>query len=231
MMSRPAFTLAALALLSLAACDSGSSIPGLGGSENSPVIRIVNTTASAIDLTSNGQVVGGSGHVNAGATSACITIDPSTTTLGLREQGATSDVPDFAPALSPRVHYTVVAYASVLGSTRALALPDVFTPTSGLAALRVVHVAPVLGALDAYVTPSGAPLAFPSAAGLGYGGNTGFFDANPGTSQVRFTTAATTVLRFDAGPIALLPGQLYTMVLSSANDANALPVATLVPAC
>jgi hypothetical protein len=231
MMSRPDLALAALALLSLIACDTGSRIPGIGGSENSPVIRIANTTAGAIDLTVNGQVVGGSGHVNAGATSACISIDPAATSIGVREQGAISDVVDFAPALTPRAPYTVVAFASVLGSTRAVALPDQFTPTSGLAGLRILHVAPVLGALDAYVTPIGATLTVPSAAGISYGGNTGFFDVNPGPSQVRFTTTATSVLQFDAGTITPLPGQLYTMVLSSADDASAIPVATLVPSC
>ncbi len=231
MMPRSAVAFAALALISLAACDSGTRIPGLAGSENSAVIRIVNTTTGAVDLTSNGQVVGGTGHVNAGTTSACINIDPATTTLGLREQGATSDVTDFAPALTPQVHYTVVVYPSVLGTTKALSLPDQFTPTSGLSALRVVHVAPALGSVDVYVTPAGAALGIPSAIGIGYGGNTGFFDANPGSSQVRFTTTASTVLAFDAGPVTLSPGQLYTMVLSSANSAFAQPVATLVPSC
>ena len=231
MMSRPGVALAALAFMSLTACDTGSRIPGLAGSGNNAVIRIVNTTGGPIDLTSNGQVVGGNGYVNAGATSACINVDPATSTIGLREQGATGEVTDFAPVLTPQVHYTVVAYASVLGSARALALPDQFTPTSGLAALRVVHVAPALGSLDVYVTPVGAALGIPSAVGVGYAGNTGFFDVNPGTSQVRFTTTASTVLAFDAGPVTLVPGQLYTMVLSSPNSALASPVATLVPSC
>jgi len=231
MMSRSAVAFAALALISLAACDTGTRIPGLAGSENSAVIRIVNTTAGAVDLTSNGRVVGGSGHVNAGTTSACINIDPATTTLGLREQGAVGDLGGFAPAITPGAHYTFVAFTSDVGTTSALTLPDQFTPTSGLSALRVVDVAPGLGSLDVYVTPSGAPLGIPSTASIGYGGNTGFFDANPGTSQVRFTIATTPTLVYDAGPITLGLGQLSTMVLAQPAGPTAPPVATLVPSC
>lgn len=224
-------TFATLALISLAACDTGTRIPGLAGSQNSSAIRIVNASAGAVDLTSNGQVVGSSGHVNAGATSACISIDPATTTLGLREEGALRDLAGFAPALIPGAHYTLVAFTSDAGTTSALSLLDQFTVTSGLSALRVVDVAPGLGSLDVYVTPNGAPLGVPSTASIGYAGNTGFFDANPGTSQVRFTVATTPTLVYDAGPVTLGLGQLYTMVLAQPAGPATTPVATLVPSC
>lgn len=216
----------------LVACDTGSRIPGLGGSQNDVSFRIVNTTGTALDLTSSGQPLGGSGHVNAGTSSACIRIDPSTTTaVGLREAGAPSDVGGFVPALVPRASYTVVAYTSDVGTTQALTLSDAFVPTSGLAGLRIVDVAPGLGSLDVYVTPQGGALAGPSTASVGYGGDTGYFDANPGTSQVRFTRATTTTLVFDAGAITVAPGQLSTLVLAQPGGAAAAPVSVLVPAC
>ena len=92
----------------------------------------------------------------------------------------------------------IVAFTSEVGTTRAITLSDDFVPTSGLAGLRVVDVAPGLGSLDVYVTPPGAPLGIPSTASIGFGGTTGFFDANPGTSQVRFTVATTPTLVLDA---------------------------------
>lgn len=229
--SRHTTALATLAILALLGCNTGSRTVGLGGSANSSVLRIVNATDAALDLTSGGQVVGGDGHVSANTSSPCIRIDPSTTTLGLREPGAVSDIGSFMPTLTPGVRYTVVVFTSDAGTPLALTFSDDFLPTSGLAGLRLVHVAPGLGSLDVYITPRAGPLGLPSTAAIGFGGNTGFFDANPGSSQVRFTIATTPTIVFDAGTIALQPGRLYTMVLSQPGGAAATPVTSLVPAC
>jgi len=231
MTSRFTTAFSALALLALAGCDTGSRIPGLGGSANNALLRIVNAGDVAIDLTSNGVAVGGSGHVAAGSSSSCLRIDPATTTLRLRVSGAPADVGDFAPSLAPNGTYTVVVFTSDLGTTRTLTLSDDFTPTSGLAGFRIVDVAPGLGTLDVYLTPPGEPLGIPSTASIGFGGNTGFFDVNPGTSEVRFTVATTPTLVLDAGPITLVPGQRSTMVLAQPAGAGAAPVASVVPAC
>jgi len=231
MTARRLLMLPALALLALTGCDTGTRIPGLGGSANSALLRIVNATDLAVDLTSNGVALGGNGHVAPGAQSNCLRIDPGSATLGLRQANATSDIPDFSPALVANATYTVVVFTSDLGTARTLTLSDDFVPTSGLAGLRIVDVAPGLGTLDVYVTPPGDALGVPSTASIGFGGNTGFFDANPGTSQVRFTVATTSTLVLDAGTIALVPGQRSTMVLAQPDGASGTPVATLVPAC
>ena len=231
MIARYPVALAAIALVTLCACDIGSRVSGQGGSVNSARLRIVNASAVAVDLTTNGQVVGGSGHVNAGAVSGCITIDPATTTVGLREAGAVSDLGGFAGTLAPNTPYTAIVFTTDVGTTSSVSLSDEFIPTSGLAGFRVVDLAPGLGSLDVYVTPRSGPLGVPSTASIGYGGNTGFFDVNPGPSQVRFTIATTPTLVFDAGSITLVPGQRSTMVLAQPAGPAATPVATLVPAC
>jgi len=232
MMSRYTLALAAAAFVALTGCDVGSRIPGVGGSENAARLRIVNASGVAVDLTSNGQIVGGSGHVNAGATSSCITLDPATTTtVGLRLAGAVSDMGGFTGPLTANVAYTVVVFTSDAGTTNALTLTDEFTPTSGLAGFRIVDVAPGLGTLDVYVTPHSGPLGVPSTASIGYGGNTGFFDVNPGPSQVRFTVATTQTLVFDAGSVSLVASGRSTMVLAQPGGTDATPVATLVSGC
>jgi hypothetical protein len=232
MTARRTLAFVALVLAPAMACDVGSNTSGIGSGTNDVVLRIVNTTGVALDLTSNGQFVGGDGHVTPGTTSACIRIDPATTTaLGLREAGAVSDVGSFAPTLTPKASYTVVAFISAAGSVSTFTLPNEYIPTTGLAGFRVVDVAPGLGTLDVYVTPRSGPLDAPSTASIGFGGNTGFFDINPGSSQVRFTVATTRTLVFDAGAITLFSGQLSTMVLSQPGGASGTPVATLVPAC
>jgi len=232
MTSRRTFALAAFVLATAIGCDFGSRTSGVGGGTDDVLFRIVNTTGVALDLTSNGQVMGGDGHVTPGTTSACIRIDPtSTTTVGLREAGAVSDVGSFAPTLTPRASFTVVAFISDAGFVSTFTLPNEYLPTNGLAGFRVVDVAPGLGTLDVYVTPRSGPLDVPSTASIGFGSNTGYFDINPGSNQVRFTVATTSTLVFDAGSITLVPGQLSTMVLSQPGGASATPVATLVPAC
>lgn len=230
MTSRRALALAILALAAVA-CDTGSRIFGLGGSANSAVLRIVNTTDVAIDLMSHGVAIGGSGHVPPRTASACIRVDPANSTLRLRESGAASDLGDFTPVFAAEAAYSVIAFTSDLGTTRTLTLADDFTPTSGLAGLRIVDVAPGVGSVDIYVTPPGEPLGVPTAPSIGFGGTTGFFDANPGSSQVRFTYATTRTLVLDAGLINLLPGHLSTMVLAQPAGATTVPEATLVPAC
>ena len=218
-------------LTALAGCDVGSRIPGLGGSENDMLLRIVNTTGTTLDLTSSGQPVGGEGHVAPGATSGCIRVSEGTTTLGLRQAGATSDVASFAPTLTPRTSYTVVAFTSLTGSVQTATFTNDFVPTTGLAGLRIMDVAPTLGSLDVYVTPRNGSLDAPSTASIGFGSNTGFFDVNPGTSQVRFTQATTFNVVFDAGTITLQPGQLSTLVISQPSGTGGAPVASLAPAC
>lgn len=230
MTSRRSLALAVLVLLAATGCDFGSRSSGVGGSTNDALLRIVNATGTALDLTSGGQVVGGSGHVTAGATGTCIHVDPAGPALGLREAGAVSDLGSFAPTIAPRTSYTVLAYTSDIGSIRTFTLVDAFTPTSGLAGLRIVDVAPSLGSLDVYITPRSGPLDVPSAS-ISYGSETGFFNVDPGTSQVRFTTSTTSTVVFDAGTITLAPGQLATLVLSQSAGTGGTPVAKLIPAC
>jgi hypothetical protein len=231
MTSRRTVGLVALALTAVTGCDVGSRIPGVGGSANDMTLRIVNTTGVALDLRSNGQAVGGDGHVTSGTTSACISVDPATTSsLGLRETGAVSDVGGFAPTIAPRASYTVVAFVSDAGFVSTFTLLSDYEPAPGLAGLRIVDVAPTLGSLDVYVTPPGAPLDVPGTASVGFGSNTGFFDVNPGGSQVRFTAATTRTVVFDAGTVTLVPGQLSTMVVAQPGG-SATPVAMLAPAC
>ncbi|HEX5972656.1 MAG TPA: DUF4397 domain-containing protein [Gemmatimonadaceae bacterium] len=231
MTSRRSVALAALVLFAVTGCDFSSPTTGVGGNADDALLRILNSTSTTLDLTSGGQVVGGSGHVTAGTTSDCIRVDPAGPALGLREAGAVSDLGSFAPTITARTSYTVLAYISDVGSLQTLTLVDAFIPTSGLSGLRIVDVAPGLGSLDVYITPRNGPLDVPSTASIGYGSNTGFFDVNPGINQVRFTTATTSTIVFDAGTINLLPGQLATLVLSQPGGAAATPVATLIPAC
>lgn len=225
------FALATIALATLAACDAGSLIPGLAGSTNDAVLRIINTTNGAVDLTANGRATGGSGHVEARTVSACIRVDPATTSIGLRASRDSASIPDVTPALASGGRYTIVAYTANDTTTQAVTLSDAFVPASGFAALRVLHVAPTLGSLDVYVTAPGAPLDIPSSASVGFGGNTGYITTPPGSNQVRFNLTTTSTLVFDAGTVTLLTGQLANLVLAQPGGPDGAAVSTFAPAC
>jgi len=236
MTTRSAFVVATravatIALAALAACDSGSLIPGLAGSTNDAALRIINTTNGAVDLTTNGHANGGSSHVAPRTSSACIRVDPATTTVGMRASGDSASIPDFTPALAGGGRYTVVAYTADDSTTRTLTLSDNFVPASGFAGLRIVHVAPTLGSLDVYVTAPGASLAVPSTASLGFGGNTGYIDTPPGNNQVRFTLTTTSTLVFDAGTVTLQANQLATLVLAQPGGPSGAAISLFAPAC
>jgi hypothetical protein len=230
MPSRHPIALATLVLVALAGCDQGSGIVGLGGS-NGAAVRFVNATGTPVDLTANGQVIGGSGHVAAGAFTSCLQVNPATVVLGIRPSGQPTDLPGFAPTFLVGQGYTVIVFEGETGTTQAVAMSDAFTPTSGLGGLRVFDAAPGTGSLDVYVTAPGEPLTVPSTASIGFGGGTPFFDVNPGTSQVRFTVATTPVLFFDAGQVTLLPGSRTTLVLAPPAAGASQPSVLLLPGC
>ena len=228
MSRRRTFPIAALALATLG-CDQGSHLAGLGGATGASV-RFINATDAALDLTTNGQVIGAAGHVPAGASTTCLEVDPATAKLGIRPSGA-ADIPGFAPTLDAGKAYTVIVLTGETGQVQAVTLSDEFTPAAGGSALRVFDAAPGTGSLDVYVTAPADPLTGPSDAAVGFGGGTPFFDVSAGTSRVRFTVATTTVLALDAGEVTLAPGSRSTLVLAPPMAGSVTPAVVLVPAC
>ena len=229
MSSRRRIVLVTLAFVALTGCDQGSRIIGLGGSGGATV-RFVNATTVALDLTANGQVVGGNGRIPAGTSTSCLPVDPTNTTVGIRQFNGTTDIPGFTPTFTVGRTYTVVVFSGGTGATQTVTMLDAFIPHSGLSGLRIFDAASATGPLDVYVTAPGAPLSVPSSASIGFAGSTGFFEVNPGANQVRFTVATTPIPAFDAGTITLVPGQSSTLVLVPVAG-SFIPTAVLLPAC
>lgn len=202
-----------LAGVALTACDDGVGVAGVGGQTGASV-RFVNATGGAIDLTSNGQVIPGDGHILAGATSSCVDVTANAG-LGIRETGAPSDLPGFAPTFAVGGRYTVIVFPGLSGATQVATLSGTFTPAVGRSGLRIFDALSSADVYDVYVTAPGAPLGLAGAAGLSSGTGTAFFDVAAGTSQIRLTFAATQAVAVDAGNVTLVAGDSPTLVLVS----------------
>lgn len=102
------------------------------------------------------------------------------------------------------------------------------TPTSGNANLRLVQIAPSLGAVDVYVVPPNTDLSTvsPFASHLSFGSATGYESLSAGTYQILFTTPDSIFVIFDAGTISLTAGQNRT-VLALNGQSGGFTTATL----
>jgi hypothetical protein len=99
--------------------------------------------------------------------------------------------------------YTVLA-GNVAANLQMTVLRDQSTPApSGQVALRFLGQATNAGAVDLYLVPSGSSLAgiAPIAAGIGFGGNTGYINAPSGVYSI---------VAFAAGAVPSAATPLYT---------------------
>jgi hypothetical protein len=223
----PGFALALLSCAALAACDDGLGIVGTGG-QTGATVRFVNATAAPVDLTAGGQIIPGDGHILAGTSSKCIALTAASGDLGVRAAGEASDIPGFTPEFVVGGTYTVIVFPGLAGATQIATLSGAFTPASGRSGLRIFDAIASADAYDVYLTPPGAPLGAASAAGLGFGAGTPFFEVSAGTSQLRLTFAATQAVAIDAGTVTLAAGDSPTLVLVSPGSS---PARIFAPPC
>ena len=94
----------------------------------------------------------------------------------------------------------------------------------GKTKIRVLHAAPGAPALDVYLTEYGADLATafklvdPFAPYADTAQFPGYVERDPGTWQLRFTADNTLNVLLDTGPIALVGGQVVTVVLMQSDS-------------
>ena len=216
-----------IAAAALAACGTGSGILGTAGSGNGATVRFVNATATPLDLATGGVVNAGNANIASGGGVACFTVaEPSAPGLAVRQSGTATDLAGFTPSLSANGRYTLVAYPGTAGGIQFVSVPQASIAVTGRSALRVFHAAAGLGQVDVYVNAPGAGLGQPRVPGLSFGSSTGSFDVTAGATQVRLTTAGTTIVVYDAGTQSLEVEKSYTLIISSAT-----PAALLVPDC
>lgn len=205
--------LALLFAAALSACDTGVTSTGLAGG-NAATVRVVNATATSLDVASSGSVAAGNANLAFGAPSTCTTTDATTPNLTVRNSGSATALAGFSPAFAAGSKYIVLAY-DANGVTQFITFAtSTFTPGSGKGGLKVVDVAPGTGNFDVYVTAPGAALGAVSATSLSSGGSTNFFSVDAGTQQVRLTNSGTQTVAFIAGSQSFTAGRNYVLVIA-----------------
>jgi hypothetical protein len=220
-----AFTTLVAALAAAGACSADAPLPtlGFGGSTTGGIdtasnarIRLVNATATILDLASNGVVAAGNAAIEFGEVSSCTPTNALRPDLTVRLGGTLVPIPGLATAYQSGVNYTVIAFTGSGVTTQFATIADIFTPILGEAALRVFNASPAGTSYDVYVTDPGASIAAtpPTFSDVPAGTFSTFGNASAGTPRhVRITSAGSKNVLVDVGNTALIEGQAVTLVI------------------
>jgi hypothetical protein len=241
MRARTLITVLLVSTATLAACSSDNTLGlGVAGSSNgadtlnNARIRVVNATATSLDVATNGTVSAGNGALGFGTSSSCISVVAANPSLTIRLAGTTTTVPGFTPAFLSGVDFTVIAYPGAGGVTQFVTVSNTFTPAADQAAMRVFNAAAAVTSFDVYVTTPGISLATSVASANSVSSGTGSFYFNvPGgtTQQIRVTPAGSSTLLLDVGNVTLDAGKTVTLVIAPPVSGSTVLRAFLVAGC
>lgn len=194
-------------------------------------IRLANATDVALTLRQNGTALTGGSNIAFGTSSTCSSVNAAAPLLSLLPAGVTAVLPGFAPVLLPGISYSLLAYPGPATVVQFATLANVFTPTAGMAGLRVFNASGSLTGLDVYVTVAAAPLTTPSVSNVLTGTAANFVNVPDGSSQVRITATGSTTVLLDFGPQTFTAGKNTTLVIAPAAVGSTTLRAFLVPSC
>jgi hypothetical protein len=236
-----AVTALVAALVTVGACSADNPLPtlafagGTAGNDTASTarIRLVNATATLLDLASSGVVAAGNAAIDFGGSSSCTPTNALRPTLTVRVAGTLVPIPGLAAAYQSGVNYTVIAFSNA-GLTQFATTSDLFTPRPGEAALRVFNASTVGTSYDVYVTVPGASIDStpPAFSNVRAGTFSDFANANAGAArQVRITANGSKIVLLDVGNSALIAGQTATLVIVSPLAGAARPRAFSSVSC
>lgn len=224
----------------LAACSSDNTL-GLavaGGTNTDTLsnarIRVVNATATSLDVATAGTVGTGNAAIGFGAASTCLSTSSTRPNVAVRVAGSSTVLPGLATAYQSGVAYTVIAYPGTGGATQIATISDAFTPISGEVGLRVFNGGAAGTSYDVYVTAPGASLATtpPSFGAVTTGTATNFLGlSTTSPQQVRITTTGSKAVLLDLGNLALAAGQNATLVVAPPASGSTAPRAFFAAGC
>ena len=210
----------------LAGCDDDSS-----GPEDRAALRFVHAAPGAGAVNAkwgDGQVFAA---VPYAGTAAYVNVRAGERALAVRAVGAAADLVASELDLADDAAYTVLLLKPGAIASLSLLTDDNSAPAAGKAKLRVVHAAAAIaGNVDIYVTAPDADLETQTAAATGIqpGKASAYIVRDPGTWRIRYTTAGTRTVLFDAGNITLAAGQVRTVIaLDAAAGGGAMQAVTL----
>ena len=210
------FVVAALTpLFALAACDTVELVepggtPTTGGTAT---VRFVNATGTGLDIAQSGVVGTGMSNITYGGSTSCFTVNANSPALSVRNTGTTTALSGLTTNFASNGSYTVLAYPDASGTTRFAVLPNVYTPATGQAGLRVFNA--TTGTYDIYTAALGGSFVTPSATAVAAGSTSNFFNVTPGTgAQLRISNAGTTTSALTLNNLTWTAGQTQTLVIA-----------------
>lgn len=215
----------------LIACDTHPSAVGYAGG-SSATLRLVNASATNLDLASSGSVAPGNGGLVFGAASTCTATDAGAPDLTVRTTGTGTSLGGFSPTLAAANKYVVVAYGDAGAAPQFVTLnTGIFTAGNGQAGLKVFDAAPGTANFDVYVTVPGTALGTASAIGLSFGSSTNFFNVDAATMQVTLTNTGTKTVVFSTTGLSFNAAKNYVLVIAPPAAGTSQLRSFLIAAC
>ncbi len=177
-------------------------------------VRVVNVTGTSLSVLQGGIALSGGSNLAFGASSSCASVNAATPGLTIIQAGSTTPLPGFTPTLQVGNSYTLAAYPTATGGVQFVTLGNTYTAASGQAGLRVFNATSAATGFDVFVTASGAALTTATVTNVLSGASSSFVSVPAGTSQVRLTTTAGTIVLLDLGAQTFTAGQNATLVIA-----------------
>ena len=185
-----------------------------------------------INLLQNAVALTGGSALGFGTSSACSSVNAVLPALTVTSGGSAIPIAGFLPVLTAGNSFSLVAYPTSAGAIQFATLSNAFTPTTGLAGLRVFNATSGTTAYDVYVTAAGAPLGTATVANVAVGGSgSAFVNVPAGAQEIRVTSAGESTVLVDLASETLMAGQNLTLVIAPPANGSTTLRAFLIADC
>lgn len=205
-----------ISTLLLAACGGSSNNP------HQPQLRAVHLSpdAPAVDVSISGNT--SLEDVTYRQASSFLRLPTGSTPIQILAANTTTAVIDATLNLQTDTKYTVIAINNLANIEPLVIEDNISHPTSGFAAIRVVHGAPSAPTVDVYVTSTTGDISTqaPTLEDVSFKAFSGELELPAGDYRVRVTPANSKDLVYDSGTISLVAGVEYVAIASESNSNN-----------
>src|SRR5688500_5798086 len=198
----------------LIACDAR-----LGPDEGPTFIRFVNAVPDALSPITFTLPQGPSASLQHGASSEYADVTARVYTITVRDESNGWNVSGDLE-VAPGLYQSLIAFGTVANEAAILVSDEPGTPRPGSANVRFLHLAPLAPNLDVHVVTEGQAIEpdRPLFGGLTYPSNPGHIRVSAGTARIVVTTAGTASTLFRSNPLEFLNGEIYTVIITNADD-------------
>ena len=213
----------------LALLVTSLSLVACGGSSNdshAPQLRAVHLSpdAPAVDISVNGNVA--LEDVTYRQASGFLRVDEGDTNIKVLVANTDTAVIDVNLNLLTDTKYTVIAADNVANIGPIVIEDNIDAPSSGNAAIRVVHGAPSAPTVDVYVSAPGDDFAglTPTLANVPFQVVSDELEVPAGDYRVRITATGSTDIIYDSGTISLADGVEYIAIAADNIGGGVAPI-------